>query len=189
MLVGKAAILFVSSAFFLKKKIIRLWMWAVVKSCLLICSREDLCSTRMIASWCCHDWKRKLIYGVPLFPLYYTHTHRLYIKKKNHCCTWPLLHFCLQPFQIIPVVIIRGHEGVLLGAEIQKRWMRIYGSTLGCYYYLCQAGYVSVCVVFIVIIGPFLVRYELQCVVGMNVFLFFLPRWSGSWWNVHPGWK
>lgn len=163
-------------------------MWAVVKSYLLVCSREDFCSTRMIASWCCHDWKRKLIYGVPLFPLYYTHTLTGYIKKKKHCCTWPLLHFCLQPFQIIPVVIIRGHEGALLRAEIQKRWMRMYGSTLGCYYYLCQAGYVSVCVIFIVILDHFWWEMNFS-VVGMNVFLFFLPRLSGSWWNVHLGWK
>lgn len=150
-------------------------MWAVVKSYLLVCSREDFCSTRMIASWCCHDWKRKLIYGVPLFPLYYTHTLTGYIKKKKHCCTWPLLHFCLQPFQIIPVVIIRGHEGALLRAEIQKRWMRMYGSTLGCYYYLCQAGYVSVCVIFIVILDHFWWEMNFS-VVGMNVFFVFFAK-------------
>lgn len=52
--------------------------------------------------------------GVVLFQLCYTHVQGM------TALLWPLfLHFWLQPAQIIPVVIIRGHEDVLC-AETQS---------------------------------------------------------------------
>ena len=170
--------------------IIRLWMWAVVKSYLLVCSREDFCWTRMIASWCCHDWKKETYLWCPSVPtLLHTHTP-----------TETLLYVASFAF-LSPA--LSDHSS----CDNQGTW--------GCFYYwdskamnedlwiytwmllLPLPRRLRFCLCnFYCDIGPFLVRYELQCVVGMNVFCLFclfvclfLPRWSGSWWNVHLGWK
>jgi len=51
---------------------------------------------------------RLKLYGVPLFPLYYTR-----VQVRMLFCEWLLLPFCLHVVQSLLVVIIRGNEGVL----------------------------------------------------------------------------
>ena len=147
--------------------IIRLWMWAVVKSYLLVCSREDFCWTRMIASWCCHDWKKEIYLWCPSVPtLLHTHTP-----------TETLLYVASFAF-LSPA--LSDHSS----CDNQGTW--------GCFYYwdskamnedlwiytwmllLPLPRRLRFCLCnFYCDIGPFLVRYELQCVVRMNVFCLF----------------
>ncbi len=101
-----------------------------------------------------------------LCPHFTTHIYGLFKKQTNVIVHMqPLLHFCLKPIWIIPVVII-GDIRMCYMLRF-KVLMRIYGSTLGCYYFLCHEGYV--CLLCYCDIGPYSLRCDRQCVIETNL--------------------
>lgn len=97
-------------------------------------------------------------------------------------CKWPLYHIHLQPSQLIPGVIIWGHEGVLR-AEIWKWWMRIYTGML-----LLPLPWGSVYVMlFCCILGPYSVYTHLKAWLGwmwcsiLKTFVSWLETHHETW--------